>query len=102
MSIRDLERRIAMCDEMIAMFESDAWREHDLAPELSRPFVEVKARLAAQLREEEFGPAFSFPNRARCPRCRSLRTKATSTPGAVQHRRCGRCGKTFQQAGTPV
>lgn len=34
--------------------------------------------------------AYAFPTKSRCPRCRALDTKATSTQGKIQHRQCQR------------
>lgn len=47
---------------------------------------------------------YSFPTRSRCPKCSSLSTRATSTRGSVQLRRCRRpsCGFTYKEAGSKV
>ena len=53
---------------------------------------------------ESEGEKFSFPTRVRCPRCRSLQTRATSTQGQIQYRECQMpvCRKRFSVRGEPV
>jgi hypothetical protein len=53
---------------------------------------------------EEVPPVYSFQSVSRCPRCRGLKTLATSTQGGTQYRRCAHplCGAAYKEAGTRV
>jgi hypothetical protein len=47
---------------------------------------------------------YSFQTKSRCPKCKSLSTRATSTQGQIQHRRCLRpsCRTTYKEFGTTL
>ena len=47
---------------------------------------------------------FSFPTIVRCPRCSGLQTRAVSTQGKIQYRRCMApvCQERFSIRGTPI
>lgn len=47
---------------------------------------------------------YAFPTKSRCPKCRRLATRATSTRGDVQLRKCIRpsCRTTYKEAGTAI
>lgn len=47
---------------------------------------------------------YAFPTKSRCPKCRRLSTRATSTRGEIQLRRCLRpsCGTTYKETGRAI
>ena len=47
---------------------------------------------------------YSFPTVSKCPRCGGTQTRATSTQGKVQYRKCLApiCGKRYNVIGTKI
>ena len=47
---------------------------------------------------------YAFPTKSRCPKCKRLATRATSTRGEVQLRRCLRpsCRTTYKETGRAI
>jgi hypothetical protein len=47
---------------------------------------------------------YAFPNKSRCPRCRSTNTECISTVGAIQYRKCrgAVCRNGYKVSGTPI
>lgn len=47
---------------------------------------------------------YAFPTKSRCPKCRTLGTRSTSTQGKTQFRKCRRpsCGTSYKESGTPI
>jgi len=50
------------------------------------------------------GEHWAFPTVVRCPRCRGIQTRATSTQGKVQYRQCQApiCQHRFSVRGKPI
>lgn len=49
-------------------------------------------------------PLFAFPNRSRCPRCKSPQTECYGEIDGVQYRRClmGTCRWRYKITGQPI
>jgi len=45
---------------------------------------------------------WSFPTRSRCPACGSVDTRADTTRGAIQYRKCRACGHRYHERGSRV
>ena len=47
---------------------------------------------------------WAFPSRSRCPRCKGIQTKATSTQGETQYRKCQApvCQFRYAVKGEPI
>jgi hypothetical protein len=87
--------------------------------QFSAPAVETVVPLEAEI-EPSVGDepivrlTYAFPTKSRCPgreiapgvraKCGSLSTRATSTQGQIQHRRCLRpsCRATYKEVGTTL
>jgi len=69
------------------------------APAKQNPPPEVKTETPV---EEK--PIFAFPSKVRCPECKEINSKATSTQGQIQYRQClvAYCGHTWKEIGTKI
>lgn len=78
------------------------------------PFVQAPAVETAVPAYPEIEPStgdepvvtltYSFPTKSRCPKCKRLSTRAVSTQGQTQYRRCLRpsCREAYKEVGTTL
>ncbi len=64
----------------------------------------VKTAVAQAIGTDRKALRYAFKTVVRCPRCRSMDTKATSTQKSLQYRRCQApiCRHLFNVVGIPV